>query len=201
MKKNISAKIAAIFLLGILLTPGVNAKIIEAKNTKIENEEEPTCFGQIYGGTYYIRGWGVYALYFVDIEVENESILTRKTNSGIRCSYTVNGLPLGYTYNVTASAPYTYIEKDGKYYGFYNETYQITLTAENSKVEASFYLEINYDDPIDKEGGNARSKKILLRNYIIRKTGLFYFPLLRLARILGRTFSAPLPLCLKPLPF
>ena len=172
-KKIICTIGAFTFLLGIMLMPCINATIPEGKTMKTTTESQvaesmdltgehensgskPACFGSIYGGTWYIQGWGIHGLQFVLVKAEDRDTVIGKDRSNIFCQYKISRLPIGYTYTVTASSD-ALIEKDGKYYGFYNYTETITLTADKPDVEVNIVLEINYDNPV-KIRADAKTK-------------------------------------------
>lgn len=148
MRKNKCRKYLAfttiILLLGLIVVSNVNASIM-----KVSSDKEPHSIatGSIYGGTGYIRGWGAYGLQFVLVKAEDGDTVIGKDRSNIFCQYKISRLPIDTTYTVTASSE-ALIEKDGKYYGFYDLTETITLTEDKPNVNVDFVLKINYDDPV-----------------------------------------------------
>jgi hypothetical protein len=92
---------------------------------KTINEEDPGCFGTIYGHTHYAYTWTWNPVNFAKVDAG-----VKKTYSTINGFYILTGLPLDQTYTVTASK-----------LGHYNKTHVITLTKDNPVVKQYFDLQ------------------------------------------------------------
>lgn len=122
-------------LLGILITPSINAAILK-EIEEIEDNEESTCLGVIDGFTSYITAFHTEPLPFTLVEVKGD-LLYRRDRSNIISYFRIAGLPLGKTYNVTASKR-----------GFNSETKTAILTSDEPKVRLFLTLRENDDSII-----------------------------------------------------
>ncbi len=146
MKKheNIIATIGAVaLLLGVMLTPSINAMMLEGKTVetttktmiakedkmteKIEsNDYKPGCFGSIYGYIeYYFLQWAIHtpiAFALVDAEIKS-------TRSNIIGYYELKDLPINQSYTVTVTAR-----------GYKSKSIDVHLTSERPNEMINFYL-------------------------------------------------------------
>jgi len=176
-KKNIIAIGAVALLLGVVLIPNICAISLEGKTentidkkniikeykqTEIfESEKESTSVGSIYGTTDYLEGWGAYPLPNTLLEARIGDTLIDKERSGLlTCSYELN-LPIGQTYNITASNAGK-IKINDRYYKFVGYNRSITLTADNPNVRLDFFLDIALVDSVEKA-------KNMHANYLLQR--------------------------------
>jgi len=168
-KKIITTIGAVALLLGVMLTPSINAMLLEGKTAKtttatVEESNpnknakstnyEPLCIGAIFGKTGYLFGWGAYTFPFMLVKARLGFIVVRRDISNFFCNYRLIGLPLGHTYTVTVSSN-AILQYEDEYYRFISQTILITLTASNPCANIDFFLETEQIDPPDKDNLNA----------------------------------------------
>lgn len=122
---------------------------------EIENQDESTTCGSIYGHTNFFlddNTWNSARLPFTLIDAEIKR--TRSNKSGF---YTLYGLCIGETYSITAS-----------FVGFKSRSVTVTLTPDEPNEEINFYLERDYDSIITSVQ-KTHSLEVLLKNQIINK--------------------------------
>ena len=110
-----------ILLVGISIFPTIDALNIK----KIVNEENPDCFGTIYGHTHTAYTWTWNPVNFAKVDAR-----VKTTYSTINRFYVLTGLPLDETYIVTASKE-----------GYHSKTHEITLTKDNTVFKQLFDLQ------------------------------------------------------------
>ena len=152
MKKheNIITIGAVALLLGVILTPCINAMILEgktvesttktgiAKEDKLteNNEYKPACFGSIYGEIMIIDGWSCYPGCGILVEARIGDTVVRRDFSNVFGHYRIRGISVGYTYTVIACP-------SGSGYDSAIET--VTLTSDKPCAEVDFILERNHN--------------------------------------------------------
>jgi len=135
-----------LLLIGVIVAPNINAKLIIEKPLETEIEETKV-MGTIYGSTNYLIGWGIYELPFALVVAESEGI-TVQDRSNIFSNYKISNLPLDKSYNVTASSD-VIIERNGKYYKLIPETINVYLSSATPNFELVFAL--NCKETTNKE--------------------------------------------------
>ena len=110
-----------------LVAEKISDKLEKTNSETVEqaiNNEESTCFGAIFGKTSGSFEHASWILPFVKIQAGGKTV-----SSGLGSRYILNGLELGYTYEIKASKP-----------GYYNSTYHVELTAEEPYKYQNIYL-------------------------------------------------------------